>query len=68
MIGIDNEIKNGHIVLSSENEIGKMSYGTGNIQFIRTSDISNWELKADPKQGVSEEIYETFFLFRRTEN
>ena len=39
-------------------EIGKMAYGTGLIPFIRTSDISNWELKGDPKQTVSEEIYE----------
>lgn len=39
-------------------EIGKMAYGTGDIPFIRTSDISNWELKGDPKQGISEEIYE----------
>ncbi len=38
-------------------EIGKMAYGTGRIPFIRTSDISNWELKADFKHGVSEEIY-----------
>ena len=35
-----------------------MAYGTGVIPFIRTSDISNWELKGDPKQGVSEVIYE----------
>jgi type I restriction enzyme M protein len=28
------------------------------MPFIRTSDISNWELKADPKQSVSEIIYE----------
>lgn len=39
-------------------EIGKMAYGTGPVPFIRTSDISNWELKGDPKQSVSEEIYE----------
>jgi hypothetical protein len=39
-------------------EIGKMAYGTGPIPFIRTSDISNWELKGDPKQNVSKEIYE----------
>ena len=39
-------------------EIGKMAYGTGDIPFIRTSDLSNWELKADPKQAVSETIYE----------
>jgi type I restriction enzyme M protein len=39
-------------------EVGKMAYGTGAIPFIRTSDISNWELKGDPKQGVSDAIYE----------
>jgi type I restriction enzyme M protein len=39
-------------------EIGKMAYGTGTIPFIRTSDLSNWELKADFKHGVSAEIYE----------
>ena len=41
-------------------EIGKMAYGTGTIPFVRTSDISNWEIKADPKQGVSEDIYEQY--------
>jgi type I restriction enzyme M protein len=39
-------------------EIGKMAYGTGTIPFIRTSDLSNWEIKADFKHGVSSEIYE----------
>lgn len=39
-------------------EIGKMAYGTGTIPFIRTSDLSNWEIKADFKHGVSSEIYD----------
>ncbi len=39
-------------------EVGKMAYGTGTIPFIRTSDISNWELKIDFKHGVSAEVYE----------
>ena len=39
-------------------EIGKMAYGTGTIPFIRTSDLSNWEIKADFKHGISKEIYE----------
>jgi type I restriction enzyme M protein len=43
--------------IGTGDEIGKMAYGTGRIPFIRTSDISNWELKADPKHGVSEDIY-----------
>lgn len=39
-------------------EIGKMAYGTGTIPFIRTSDLSNWEIKADFKHGVSDEIHD----------
>ena len=35
-----------------------MAYGTGPIPFIRTSDISNREIKAHPKHCVSETVYE----------
>jgi type I restriction enzyme M protein len=48
------------ISISTGVEIGKLSYGTGKIPFIRTSDISNWELKIDPKHGVNQEIFEMF--------
>lgn len=37
-------------------EPGKMAYGTGAVPFIRTSDLSNWEIKADPKHSVSESV------------
>ena len=37
-----------------------MAYGTGDIPFVRTSDFSNWEIKSDAKQGVSEEIYQQY--------
>lgn len=50
----------GVISASTGDEIGKMAYGTGNIPFLRTSDFSNWEVKHDPKQGVSEAIYESY--------
>jgi type I restriction enzyme M protein len=49
--------KGGSISVDTGVEIGKMAYGTGNIPFIRTSDLSNWEIKADFKHGVSEEIH-----------
>lgn len=45
---------------STGDEIGKESYGTGSIPFVRTSDISNWEIKTIPKQGVSREIYDLY--------
>lgn len=50
-------VRDGHVSISTGHEIGKMAYGTGSIPFVRTSDISNWEIKTDPKQGVSEHIY-----------
>lgn len=53
-------IKEGTLSLSTGDEVGKLAYGTGNIPFVRTSDISNWELKLDPKHCVSEDIYRRF--------
>ena len=41
-------------------EVGKMAYGTGNIPFIRTTDIAELEVKADPRQGVSREVYSRY--------
>jgi type I restriction enzyme M protein len=58
LIVFGDAIQQGHVKAATGDEIGKMAYGTGTIPFIRTSDISNWEIKADPKQGVSDTIYE----------
>ncbi len=56
-VTLGNLIQKQHISVSRGHEVGKMAYGTGNIPFVRTSDISSWEIKAHPKQGVSETIY-----------
>lgn len=48
----------GVIDVSTGHEVGKLAYGTGSIPFIRTSDIANWEIKGDPKHGVSADIYD----------
>jgi type I restriction enzyme M protein len=53
-------VEEGSLSIKTGTEIGKMSYGTGTIPFIRTSDLSNWEIKADFKHGVSQEIYEAY--------
>ncbi|WP_298147530.1 N-6 DNA methylase [uncultured Acinetobacter sp.] len=52
-------IDQGVLSFSTGDEVGKLAYGTGSIPFVRTSDISNWEIKLDAKQGVSEEIFES---------
>jgi len=46
-------IKRGH-------EVGSKYYGMGNIPFVRTSDIVNWEIKIDPIKCIPEEIYEKY--------
>ena len=53
-------MESGIIAVTTGDEIGKAAYGTGDIPFVRTSDIVNWEIKAAPKQGISEEIYEEY--------
>lgn len=55
---IDNKV----LSISTGDEIGKMAYGTGDIPFLRTSDFSDWEIKHDPKQGVSNEIFDQYSI------
>lgn len=49
----------GILDISTGVEVGKMAYGTGPYPFIRTSDIANWELKSDPKHGVSQAVFDS---------
>ena len=55
VVTIGELIKRGVISTTTGHEIGKAAYGTGDIPFVRTSDIANWEIKTAPKQGVSAE-------------
>lgn len=56
-VSIGELIKQGHLIKKSSKEIGSEAYGTGDIPFIRTSDINNFEISADPTNSVSEDIY-----------
>lgn len=60
LVTIAELVEAGVLLLSTGDEPGKMAYGTGTIPFVRTSDFANWEIKHDPKQGVSEDIYESY--------
>ena len=53
-------VEDGIIEIKTGDEVGKLAYGTGSIPFVRTSDISNWEVKLDPKHGVSDDIYSRY--------
>lgn len=57
LVKVSDLVEKNLISLSTGDEVGKLAYGTGSIPFIRTSDIANWEIKIDPKQGLSEDIY-----------
>ncbi len=60
VIAIKDLVKDDVLSISTGDEVGKMAYGTGEIPFVRTSDISNWEVKLDPKHNVSEEVYKRY--------
>ena len=60
LLSLGDLIDAGDITVQTGHEIGKMAYGTGNIPFVRTSDITNWEIKTIPKQGVSEDVYQLY--------
>jgi len=60
LITVGELVANGLLTITTGNEVGASSYGSGDIPFVRTSDISNWEIKLDPKHGVSEEVYNLY--------
>ena len=53
-------VDQGVLEINTGDEVGKLSYGTGNFPFIRTSDLANWEIKADPKHGLNQDIFERY--------
>jgi len=60
LISIGELIDKGILQIRRGNEIGSQFYGTGEIPFVRTSDIVNWEIKFDPVKAVSDDIYNQY--------
>ena len=60
LISVEELIDKGVLQIKRGNEIGSQFYGSGEIPFVRTSDIVNWEIKFDPIKAVSEEIYNQY--------
>jgi hypothetical protein len=59
-VSIQEFVQDGILAVETGHEIGKAAYGTGDIPFVRTSDICNWEIKSAPKQGISRETYDEY--------
>ncbi len=60
LVKLGDLVSSGLLVVKTGDEIGKLNYSTGRIPFVRTSDISNWEIKVDPKHCVSDEVYSSY--------
>jgi len=60
LLSIGELIDKGILQVRRGNEIGSQFYGSGEIPFVRTSDIVNWEIKFDPVKAVSEDVYNKY--------
>lgn len=50
----------GLLSIRKGHEVGSEAYGSGDVPFVRTSDIHNFEISHDPTNCVSEEIYQQY--------
>jgi type I restriction enzyme M protein len=53
-------VKAGLISIRKGHEVGSDAYGSGDIPFVRTSDIHNFEVSHDPTNCVSEDTYQQY--------
>ncbi len=60
LVSVGDLAQAGVIEIRRGNEIGSQFYGTGDVPFVRTTDIVNWEIKMDPVKAVAEEVYEQY--------
>lgn len=60
LVTVGELVRTGVIELQTGDEVGKLAYGGGDVSFIRTSDFGNWELKHDPKQRVSRDVFDKY--------
>lgn len=59
LVKLGDLVREGCLSISTGDEVGKLAYGSGDIPFVRTSDISNWEIKLDPKHTIERSLYES---------
>ncbi len=57
LVAVSDLVADKKLRISKGHEIGSDAYSTGDIPFIRTSDIANLEITHDPTFAVSEDIY-----------
>jgi len=60
LVTIKELVEEGAISIKRGHEVGSKYYGMGDVPFVRTSDIVNWEIKIDPVKSIPEEVYEKY--------
>jgi type I restriction enzyme M protein len=60
MATISQLIEEGLLTVRKGHEVGSHAYGSGDIPFVRTSDLNNYELSTDPTNAISDDIYEEY--------
>jgi type I restriction enzyme M protein len=60
MATIGELIDQGTITVRKGHEVGSHAYGSGDIPFVRTSDVNNLEISTDPTNAVSEDVYQEY--------
>jgi urease accessory protein UreE len=59
-VSLQNLVDAGILSIGTGVEVGKMAYGTGDIPFIRTSDIADNQIKLEVRHGINQEYYEAY--------
>ena len=59
MVRFGELVAEGCLSVTTGDEVGKMAYTCDGIPFVRTSDLSTWEIKVDPKHCVDEAVYKS---------
>lgn len=60
VLTIGDLVSEGLISVTKGHEVGSEAYGTGDVPFIRTSDIHNFEISHDPTNCVSDQLFEEY--------
>ena len=60
LLSLGQMVQKGYISIRKGHEVGAEAYGSGDIPFIRTSDIANFEISIDSNRSVSEEVYQQY--------
>jgi len=62
IMSLEEMIQKGWVSIRKGHEVGSEAYGSGDIPFVRTSDISNFEVSIDPTKSVSDEVFQSVRL------